>query len=66
MNQIYLYCEECKNFLNTMRDVLMMKAGGAATAGKGKGTETMTDAAVMSEIQHIVLSVIKNSTGVAV
>ena len=62
MNQVYLHMEEMQNFMNSMRDILNMpnngNNSGSGTSGKKAGH---SDAAVMSEIQRIVLASTRTS-----
>ena len=55
MNQIYLFCEEMHNFMNSMRDILGMPVAAAA-AGSSSHTKGTTDVALMAEIQRIVMA----------
>ena len=53
MNQIYLYCEEQQNFINTLRDILNMPS---QTSGTTNSKGVVTDATFMGEVQRIVMA----------
>ena len=62
MNHIYLHMEEMQNFMNSMRDILQMPSNNntnnnhTSTQSSVNKKGNYSDAAVMSEIQRIVIA----------